>query len=118
MVSPKYKVPIRSIVPTFVLLMIMYILYKRWRTLEPTNRSNSSLLRALKLKGLVEGRTKEQNPAVKVANTALDEYFTPGGSIEKAAFAIELALKPALNHPSPLPLHGIRGYVPWYLPLV
>lgn len=82
-----------------------------WRTLEPTNRSNSSLLRALKLKGLVEGRTKEQNPAVKVANTALDEYFTPGGSIEKAAFAIELALKPELNHPSPLPLHGIRGFI-------
>ena len=82
-----------------------------WRTLEPTNRSNSSLIRALKLKGLVEGRSKEQNPAVKVANTALDEYFTPGGSIEKAAFAIELALKPALNHPSPLPLHGIRGFV-------
>mmetsp|Transcript_6669 Transcript_6669/g.15138 ORF Transcript_6669/g.15138 Transcript_6669/m.15138 type:complete len:997 (-) Transcript_6669:2043-5033(-) len=82
-----------------------------WRTLEPTNRSNSSLIRALKLKGLVEGRTKEQNPAVKVANTALDEYFTPGGSIEKAAFAIELALKPALNHPSPLPLHGIRGFI-------
>lgn len=82
-----------------------------WRTLEPTNKSNSSLLRALKLKGLVEGRTKEQNPAVKVANTALDEYFTPGGSIEKAAFAIELALKPALNHPSPLPLHGIRGFI-------
>ncbi|KAL7535147.1 hypothetical protein ACHAXR_006309 [Thalassiosira sp. AJA248-18] len=82
-----------------------------WRTLEPTNRSNSSLLRAVKLKGLVEGRTKEQNPAVKVANTALDEYFTPGGSIEKAAFAIELALKPELNHPSPLPLHGIRGFI-------
>ena len=82
-----------------------------WRTLEPANRSNSSLIRALKLKGLVEGRSKEQNPAVKVANTALDEYFTPGGSIEKAAFAIELALKPALNHPSPLPLHGIRGFV-------
>ena len=82
-----------------------------WRTLEPTNRSNSSLLRALKLKGLVEGRTKEQNPAVKVANTALDEYFTPGGSIEKAAFAIELALKPELKHPSPLPLHGIRGFI-------
>mmetsp|Transcript_39942 Transcript_39942/g.96129 ORF Transcript_39942/g.96129 Transcript_39942/m.96129 type:complete len:994 (+) Transcript_39942:44-3025(+) len=82
-----------------------------WRILESTNRSNSSLLRALKLKGLVEGRTKEQNPAVKVANTALDEYFTPGGSIEKAAFAIELALKPQLNHPSPLPLRGIRGFV-------
>ena len=31
--------------------------------------------------------------------------------IEKAAFAIELALKPELNHPSPLPLHGIRGFV-------
>ena len=59
----------------------------------------------------MEGRSKEQNPAVKVANTALDEYFTPGGSIEKAAFAIELALKPELNHPSPLPLHGIRGFV-------
>ena len=82
-----------------------------WRSLEPANRSNSALIRALKLKGLVEGRTKEQNPAVKVANTALDEYFTPGGSIEKAAFAIELALKPALNHPSPLPLHGIRGFI-------
>ena len=53
-----------------------------WRTLEPTNRSHSSLIRALKLKGLVEGRSKEQNPAVKVANTALDEYFTPGGSID------------------------------------
>jgi hypothetical protein len=34
-----------------------------------------------------------------------------GGSIEKAAFAIELALKPELNHPSPLPLHGIRGFI-------
>lgn len=82
-----------------------------WRTLEGNRSSNSSLIRALKLKGLVEGRSKEQNPAVKVANTALDEYFTPGGSIEKAAFAIELALKPELNHPSPLPLHGIRGFV-------
>ncbi|EJK46806.1 hypothetical protein THAOC_34510 [Thalassiosira oceanica] len=82
-----------------------------WRQLETSNRSNSALLRALKLKGLVEGRTKEQCPAVKVANTALDEYFTVGGSIEKSAFAIELALKPELNHPSPLPLHGIRGFI-------
>ena len=82
-----------------------------WRTLEPANRGNSSLIRALKLKGLVEGYSSEKNQAVKVANTALDEYFTPGGSIEKAAFAIELALKPELNHPSPLPLHGIRGFI-------
>lgn len=41
----------------------------------------------------------------------MDEYFSIGGSIEKAAFAIELALKPALNHPSPLPLHGIKGFI-------
>lgn len=82
-----------------------------WRNLESSNRSNSVLLRALKLKGLVEGRTKEQSPAVRVANSALDEYFTVGGSIEKSAFAIELALKPELNHPSPLPLHGIRGFI-------
>lgn len=80
-----------------------------WRTLEP--KSNTTLFRILKLKGLVDGRSKEQNPAVKFANTALDEYFTVGGSIEKAAFAIELALKPDLNHPSPLPLHGIRGFI-------
>eukprot|EP00804_Cyclotella_cryptica_P017994 CCRYP_008286-RA/>CCRYP_008286-RA protein AED:0.03 eAED:0.03 QI:37/1/1/1/1/1/3/137/986 len=80
-----------------------------WRTLEP--KSNTTLFRILKLKGLVEGRSKEQNPAVKFANTALDEYFTVGGSIEKAAFAIELALKPDLKHPSPLPLHGIRGFI-------
>lgn len=71
----------------------------------------SAAMRALKLKELVKGRTSEQNPAVKVANTALDEYFTTGGSIEKAAFAIELALKPELNHPNPLPLHGIRGFI-------
>ena len=71
----------------------------------------SAAMRALKLKELVKGRTTEQNPAVKVANTALDEYFTTGGSIEKAAFAIELALKPELNHPNPLPLHGIRGFI-------
>lgn len=80
-----------------------------WRPLEP--KSNTTLFRILKLKGLAEGRTKENNPAVKFANTALDEYFTVGGSIEKAAFAIELALKPDLNHPSPLPLHGIRGFI-------
>ena len=85
-----------------------------WKNLDAGSKRNpdSAVIRALKLKGLVEGRTNEQNPAVKVANTALDEYFTTtGGSIEKAAFAIELALKPELNHPNPLPLHGIRGFV-------
>lgn len=103
-----------------------------WRILEP--KSNTTLFRLLKLKGLVDGRAKvslqrvssnaypqklisililqqEKNPAVKFANSALDEYFTVGGSIEKAAFAIELALKPDLDHPSPLPLHGIRGFI-------
>ena len=59
----------------------------------------------------MEGRTKAQNPAVKVANTALKENLTPGGSIEKAAFAIELALKPELKDPSPLPLHERRGFI-------
>lgn len=81
-----------------------------WRTIEP--KSNSTLFRILKLKSLVEGKKKEdKNPAVNFANTALDEYFSSGGSIEKAAFAIELALKPELKHPSPLPLHGIRGFI-------
>ena len=102
-----------------------------WRPLDP--KSNTTLFRLLKLKGLVEGRAKvslwimflspskkleaklflqqDKNPAVKFANSALDEYFTVGGSIEKAAFAIELALKPDLNHPSPLPLHGIKGFI-------
>jgi hypothetical protein len=54
-------------------------------------------------------------PALKAAQTAINEYNKSDGDIVKAAHAIDEALKPELKHPNPPAMRALRGsiYFQW-----
>jgi tetratricopeptide (TPR) repeat protein len=54
-------------------------------------------------------------PALKAAQTAINEFNKDDGDIVKAAHAIDEALKPELEHPNPTPMRALRGsiYFQW-----
>jgi tetratricopeptide (TPR) repeat protein len=59
--------------------------------------------------------SRNPSPAVKAAQTAMDNFNKANGDIVKAAHAIDEALKPELKHPNPPSMRALRGsiYFQW-----
>jgi tetratricopeptide (TPR) repeat protein len=57
-----------------------------------------------------EKSRKMLSPVLQAAQTALDELYSYG-DYEKAAYAIDVALQPALKHPNPLSMRFNKGNI-------